>query len=79
MIEVLRLGPSHGWHKLRAAIGQAVSLGCWDGEAVRYLLLEDRLERAEPEAIEAGLLERFERPLPPIGEYDQLLAAEVRP
>ena len=55
------------------------SLGCWDGEALRYLLQEDRLERAEPEAIEVGLLDRFERPLPPIGEYDHLLAAEVHP
>ncbi|MFQ5668573.1 MAG: IS21 family transposase, partial [Candidatus Binatia bacterium] len=48
MIEVLRLGPDHGWPRLRAAIEQAMSLGCWDGTPVRYLLLEERLERAEP-------------------------------
>jgi hypothetical protein len=33
-----------------------------------------RLERARPEPVEIGLLVQFERPLPTVGEYDQLLA-----
>lgn len=77
MIELLRLGPSHGWDKLAAAIGQAAELGCGDAAVVRYLLRAEQFERATPEVVDVAGLRRFERPLPTVSEYDQLLAAEV--
>lgn len=78
MIELLRLGPSHGWNNLQAAIEQAVVLGCGDAAVVRYLLGAEQLERGAPEILEVAGLGRYERPLPTVSEYDQLLAAEVR-
>jgi hypothetical protein len=44
---------------------------------VRYLLLTEPEGHAPQEAIEVGWLDRYERPLPVVNEYDQLLAAEV--
>ena len=52
-------------------------LGCWDAAAVRYLLHAEQLERAAAEVVDVAGLGRYERPLPTVREYDQLLAAEV--
>jgi hypothetical protein len=54
MIELLRLGPQHGWEVLRKGIAQALALGCTDAAAVRHLLV-------------AGTLTHGERALPEIG------------
>ncbi len=75
MIELLQLGRAHGQTALRGAIDAALVLGCPDEAAVRHLVSARSLERARPEAVEAGMLARFERPLPTVGEYDQLLVA----
>lgn len=78
MIELLRLGPQHGWEELRKVIEQALALGCTDAAAVRHLLMAGTLTHCERPLQEIGLLERYERPLPVLSEYDGLLGA-VRP
>jgi hypothetical protein len=53
-------------------------LGCSDAEAIRYLLLESRLARAAPEALQLPELMEYDRPLPDCNDYDRLLSMEVR-
>jgi transposase len=74
MIGLLQRGRTHGQVALRRAIEAALVLGCTDEAAVRHLMTAQHLERARPETVEVGLLAQFERPLPTVGEYDQLLA-----
>ena len=73
MIELLSLGASEGWDQLRGAVDQALSLGCQDVAAIRHLMISAQLDRPAVEAIEVGLLARYERPLPVMSSYDQLL------
>ena len=73
MIELLSLGASEGWDQLRCAVDQALSLGCQDVAAIRHLMISAQLDRPAVEAIEVGLLARYERPMPVISGYDQLL------
>lgn len=75
MIGLLQLGRIHGQAALGGAIEAALVLGCTDEAAVRHLMTAQQLERARPETVEVGLLAQFERPLPTVGEYDQLLLA----
>jgi transposase len=77
MIELLQLGRVHGQLALRRAIDAALVLGCTDAAAVRHLVTAQHLARTRPEAVEVGMLAQFERPLPTVGEYDQLLAPPV--
>ncbi|MDE3110452.1 MAG: IS21 family transposase [Acidobacteriota bacterium] len=80
MIELLRLGPQHGWEGLRKAVEQALVLGCTDAAAVRHLLVAGELSHREKPMREIGSLERYERPLPALSDYDALLGGEaVRP
>ena len=78
MIELLRLGPQHGWEELRKAIEQALALGCTDAAAVRHLLMAATLTHGERPLQRIGSLERYERPMPVLSEYDGLLGT-VRP
>jgi transposase len=73
MIELLLLGPGEGWDRLRAAVEQALSLGCQDVAAIRHLLVAGRLAKPAVVAIEIGVLARYERPQPVLNGYDQLL------
>ena len=77
MIGLLQLGKRQGYEKLQSAAESALALGCADEAAVRYLLLTESEHRPPQETIEVGWLDRYERPLPVMNEYDQLLAAEV--
>ncbi len=77
MIELLQEGKRHGWDKLSEAIEKALECGCCDQAAVRYLLTSQCLERLAQPPLVAPELERFERPLPTLTNYDQLLAAEA--
>ena len=67
------MGRIHGLAQLLAAIDAALVLGCTDEAAVRHLVTAQTLEHARPEAVDVGALAQFERPLPTLGEYDQLL------
>jgi len=73
MIELLRLGPRHGWEALRKVMEQALALGCTDAAAVRHLLIAGELAHREKPMREIGSLERYERPMPVLADYDGLL------
>jgi Mu transposase, C-terminal domain len=74
MIELLTLGKRHGWKRLQQVIEQSLALGCTDAAAVRHLLTATELSRPRNELLELNGLERYERPLPQMNEYDQLLS-----
>jgi hypothetical protein len=80
MIELVSLGKSHGYERLRHTVEAALKMGSCDVATVRYLLTADDLNRPPTEAIDIGLLCRYERPMPVMSVYDQLLARpEVLP
>jgi transposase len=74
MIAILKLERTHGFAKVRQAVESAIHMGCPHLAAVQYLLTADELTRTVPEMVEIGLLERYERPLPVMTGYDQLLS-----
>lgn len=75
MIELLRLGPRHGWEALKKTVEQALTLGCTDAAAVRHLLVAGELTHQGKAIREIGALERYERSLPVLTDYDGLLGA----
>jgi len=77
MIELLQLGAGHGWDRLRVAVEQSLSMGCHDGAAIRHLHTAEQLNRPVIAAMEIGELARYERPLPVMTGYDQLLSNAV--
>lgn len=80
MIELLGLGKVHGYDRLGQAVESTLEMGSCDVATVRYLLTAEELNRAPAEPIDVGLLGRYERPLPEISGYDQLLTGgEVLP
>ncbi len=84
MVEVVQLGRTHGDVALRVAIEAALALGCHDVAAVRHLLTTDALERARgrPEPLSplvVGALAHYDRPLPTVTSYDQLLQPPLVP
>jgi transposase len=80
MVEVVQLGRTHGEPALRGAIEAALTLGCHDAAAVRQLLVTRELAHQRPAAlgaVEVGTLAQYDRPLPEVSPYDQLLAART--
>jgi transposase len=73
MIELLTLGKRHGWDRLQQAIEESLALGCTDAAAVWHLLTAHELDRPRTEPFEWSGLERYDRPLPEMHEYDLLL------
>ena len=63
---------------MRKGIEQALALGCTDAAAVRHLLVAGTLTHGERPLQQIGSLERYERPMPALNDYDQLLGT-VRP
>lgn len=78
MIELLKLGSQHGFARLEQAVETALALQCWDAAAVRYLLVAEDLQPSRAQRLEIGALARYERPLPEVSHYDQLMSLEVR-
>lgn len=74
MIELLQLGTGDGWSRLRSAVEQALTLGCHDVAAIRHLMLVEHFDRPLVAAIDIGALARYERPMPVMSGYDQLLS-----
>ena len=60
--------------RLRAAVEQAPSLGCHDVAAIRHLMIAEQFDRPAVAPIDIGHLARYERPLPVMSGYDQLLS-----
>jgi hypothetical protein len=56
---------------------QAMVLGCTDVAAIRHLLMSNELQHAAATTVEIGALAAYERPLPTMSEYNQLLTIEV--
>jgi hypothetical protein len=79
MIEVIRLVRSYGQVRLREAVETSLALGCYDTAAIRYLLTAEELKHEKADFFCLGELSCFERPLPVMTDYDQLLSGEVRP
>jgi transposase len=77
MIELLLLGREQGYEHLERAIAQALELGCTDAAAVRYLMGAAQLAHAKVEGVRLSSLAPYERPLPALSAYDQLLSLEV--
>ena len=73
LIELIQLGRVHGQEQLRAAVEQALALGCGDSAAIRHLLIARQLARTCPTPLPIDELSAFERPLPTVTDYDQLL------
>jgi transposase len=78
MIDLLKLGKHNSHKRLREAIETALATGCKDAAAVQHLFYARDLNRAPCEAIDIGSLERYQRPMPLMNEYDQLLMAGGR-
>jgi hypothetical protein len=81
MIGLLQLGRqlgAQGYERLRAAVEAALALGCSDAAAVRQLLASEDLAHQRPATApldvgELGRLAQYDRPLPEVTAYDQLL------
>lgn len=74
MIQVVRLVKQCGHTQLQEAVERALSTGCSDSAAIRHLVCAPELVRQRPEPVELkSELARFERPLPAMHQYDQLL------
>ncbi len=79
MIQMLSLIKAHGHERVRAAVEEAITLGCADAAAIRHLVEAADLAHTRSELIELSELSRFERPLPVMTDYDGLLGQEVAP
>jgi transposase len=77
MVAIIRMGREFGYAKLETSVAQAMVLGCTDVAAIRHLLMSDELQHAAATTIEIGALAAYERPLPTMAEYNQLLTIEV--
>jgi len=77
MIQVLSLIRPHGHRRVRAAIEEALALGCSDVAAIRHLAEAADLVRARSTIMELGALSRYERPKPSLTDYDGLLGLEA--
>lgn len=80
MVAVIRMGREFGHAKLEACVVAALELGCTDVAAIRHLLMSDQLQHTAHQTVEIGALAAYERPLPTMTEYNQLLGVnEVQP
>ena len=75
IVNLLLLGREQGWAALRKAVESALAQGSSDECAVRCLLLAPAAKAPIPALPlkELGRLSRYERPLPEMSSYDQLL------
>ena len=77
MVALIRMGREFGYARLEASVMQAMVLGCTDVAAIRHLLMSNELQHAAATTVEIGALAAYERPLPTMSEYNQLLTIEV--
>ena len=77
-IHLLKLTKEFGRDRLRQAVEIALETGCTDAAAVQHLMHARDLDRPACDAMDIGSLERYQRPLPVINEYDQLLSMGAR-
>jgi hypothetical protein len=75
MIELISFGKTHGYERLQLAVESALKMGSCDISTVQYLMTSEQLDRDRAEPIDVGPLGCYERPLPVLTDYDQLLAS----
>jgi hypothetical protein len=75
MIRLLNLIPLHGQPRVRSAVETALLCGSSDAATILHLL-QPETRAAHQAALLAGVGDGWERPLPQLEMYDQLLAAE---
>jgi hypothetical protein len=73
MIDLLKLAKEVGHDRMREAINTSLETGCTDAAAVQHLMNAPDLNHRVCEAMDIGSLEQYQRPLPLMIEYDQLL------
>ena len=71
MIEVLLLGRELGQPQVVDAVKEVLRLGSAEVSLVRFLLQAEKRPVAEP--VDVGVLREYDRPLPSMANYDQLL------
>ena len=79
IIELLQLGRQLGYERLTGAIERALSLGISDAGGVRHLLVAADHNHPLPPPLEIAaesLSEHYERPLPAVSLYDDLLGSD---
>ena len=75
MITLVRAGLGEGWDQLLAAVEEALRLEVSDAAAVLHILRMPDAEQRRQHAIALKEeLRQFERPMPAMDDYDQLLA-----
>ena len=81
MIALLQLGRQHGAAPVQVALETALTLGCHDVAAVEHLLATQALAHHRPlsDALAVGRLAEYDRPLPTVTAYDQLLLTAPTP
>jgi transposase len=81
MVDLLLLVRVHGWLAVTTAAEKALLLGCTDESAVQCLLAQSATVTviAPLSQDDLGSLSRYERPLPEMSGYDQLLAGQRTP
>ena len=79
MVGLVRVASVEGWPRMIVAVEEALRLGTCDGGAVLYIFREpDAAKREQYQVALAEELARFERPMPELDEYDQLLTGSVQ-
>jgi transposase len=78
MVDLLLLARVQGWSAVKLAAEKALVLGCTDPSALPCLLAPSASvpSIAALSSEDLGRLSRYERPLPELSGYDQLLAGE---
>ena len=77
MIQLLSLISAYGHERVRRSVEAALALGCADAAAVRHLVEAEALVHVRSALLAVDALERFERPLPAVHDYDRLLSPET--
>ena len=79
MVGLVRVASVESWPRMIVAVEEALRLGTCDGGAVLYIFREpDAAKREQYQVALAEELAQFERPMPDLDEYDQLLAGSVQ-
>ena len=75
MVDLLLLGRKCGWPALQKAVGSVLAMGSSDENVVRCQLLTPAAKAPIPPLSqeELGRLSRYDRPMPEMTGYDQLL------
>lgn len=74
MVELLIVGRQYGYEKLCEAVKQSVECQYNDVAAIKHLVMAKSLVHQGVESlVDVGLLNKYDRPLPQIANYDQFL------